>query len=98
MTKIINKNSSGIKDVYEYRTTAGSFYGTENHRLVSNGVKIEAKDAESIDVLAGYNNHLEVFSEEYLQSIVDGLIIGDGSVHKASNDLIYLCILLSLLL
>ena len=91
-TKIINKNSSGIKDVYEYRTTAGSFYGTENHRLVSNGVKIEAKDAESIDVLAGYNNHLEVFSEEYLQSIVDGLIIGDGSVHKASNDLIYLCI------
>lgn len=91
-TKIVNKNSSGIKDVYEYRTTAGSFYGTENHRLVSNGVKIEAKDAESIDVLAGCNNSIGILSENYLQSIVDGLVIGDGSVHKASNNLIYLCI------
>lgn len=91
-TKVINKQSSGVKDVYEYRTTAGSFYGTENHRLVSNGVKIEAKDATSIDVLGGYVSHNETIDKEYIQSIMDGLVLGDGSVHKASNNLIYLCI------
>lgn len=91
-TKVVNKQLSGVKDVYEYRTTAGSFYGTENHRLVSNGVKIEAKDATSIDVLGGYISHNEVVSEDYIQSIMDGLVLGDGSVHKASNNLIYLCI------
>ena len=91
-TKVINKQLSGVKDVYEYRTTAGSFYGTENHRLVSNGVKIEAKDATSIDVLGGYISHNETVSEDYIQSIMDGLVLGDGSVHKASNNLIYLCI------
>ena len=27
-----------------------------------------------------------------IQDVMDGLVIGDGSVHKASNNLLYLCI------
>lgn len=85
-TKIINKQSSGIKRVKEYRTTAGSFYGTENHKLVSFGNKIEAKDARSIDILQGPIN----ISNLYPEYIMDGLVIGDGSTHKCSNNLVYL--------
>lgn len=74
-TKIINKWSTGVKKVYRYRTTSGVFYGTENHKVISNLEKIEAKDAESIDCLAGpeqttfHNN----------QDVLDGLMIGDGA-------------------
>jgi hypothetical protein len=89
-TKIINKWSTGIKNVYEYRTTAGCFYGTENHKLVSNGIKIEAKECESIDILCGpyYNENIKLNNND----IIDGIVIGDGSVHKASNNLVHLCI------
>ena len=88
--KIINKQSSGIQDVYKYHTTAGYFVGTEYHKLISEGEKIEARYAENVDILAG-----NIFCKEdpiNIQDVMDGLVIGDGSVHKASNNLIYLCI------
>ena len=88
-TTVINKWSTGVKKVCKYQTTAGTFYGTENHKLVSNGVKTEAKDCEVIDILAGWcNASLELDPND----IMDGLVMGDGSVHKASNDLVYLCV------
>lgn len=88
-TTVIKKWSTGIKKVYKYQTTANCFYGTENHKLVSGGIKIEAKDCESIDSLSGdYNNYVSINT----QDVVDGLMIGDGSVHKASNNLKYLSI------
>lgn len=88
-TKVINKINSGIKDVYEYRTTRNVFYGTENHRVLDNGVKIEVKDAKEIDSLQFHNIEAHTLD---IRDIMDGLVIGDGSVHKASNDLVFLCI------
>lgn len=85
-TKVVNKWSTGVKDVNSYRTTAGVFYGTENHRIVSNGVKVEAGEAESIDRLAG-PFRISSFDPS---DIIDGLVIGDGSVHKASNNKVVL--------
>ena len=88
-TKVIKKWSTGIKDVHEIRTTGGIFNGTLNHRLVSKGVKIEASDCEVVDSLAG---HI-VKKQEFIPEIVmDGLVLGDGSVHKASNNLVLLYI------
>jgi hypothetical protein len=86
-TTIINKFSTGIKKVYKYQTTAGIFYGTDNHRLLSNGVKVEAKNCESIDSLSG---NFEDDFDVNVQDIMDGLVLGDGSVHKASNNLVHL--------
>lgn len=88
-TTVVNKWSSGIKDVYEYKTTCGIFYGTENHRVISNGSKVEAKDANSIDMLP--NEYTDVVNLDP-QDIMDGLVIGDGSVHGASNNLVYLIV------
>lgn len=82
-TKMINKWSTGIKKVYKYQTTAGSFYGTENHRLVSNGIKTEAKDCETIDILPGqYTTDITIDP----QDVVDGLMMGDGSADNRKNN------------
>jgi hypothetical protein len=88
-TKIINKWSTGVKKVYEYKTTGGTFYSTDNHRVVSNGEKIQVKDADSIDTLTGeYQNGCTLNPK----IIMDGIVFGDGAFHKASNNLVYLCI------
>ena len=90
-TKIINKQFTGIKEVYEFRTTAGCFYGTENHNLISKGEKIQAKDCQKVDILAG-GFHTPQIVDFYIPYIMDGLVLGDGSIHEASNNLIFLCI------
>ena len=46
-TKIINKWSTGVKPVYCYRTTAGAFFGTDNHRVLSQGEKYEVGEGYS---------------------------------------------------
>lgn len=88
-TKVVNKFSNGIKQTYCYRTTFGSFSGTENHKIISNSKKIKVKNSKSIDLLKGINKYNIVLDS---QDIIDGLVIGDGTKHKASNNLILLCI------
>ena len=88
-TKVLNKWKTGHKEVFEYATTSGIFESTENHEVVSCGEKIPIKDTKNIDILLGeYIPKQQKFS----QYIMDGLVLGDGSCHKASNNLIYLCI------
>lgn len=86
-TKVIKKWSTGVNDVYRYGTTAGVFYGTDNHRVVQNLYKIEIKDAQSVDILRG--EYLETKPDQ-LQAIVDGLVIGDGT--QLTSGQIVLCI------
>lgn len=86
-TKIVNKISQGDKEVLKYRTSGGTFYGTSNHKIIENGVKVEVGQCTGIDSLSG--PEINNFTVD-IQSIVDGLVIGDRSVHKASNNLVYL--------
>lgn len=93
-TKIINKVCTGVKPVYAFRTTAGTFYGTESHKIVSNGEKIEVNNASSIDISC-LTDHIRVnkeWNDTKLQAVIDGLVVGDGMMHKASNNLIVLLI------
>lgn len=85
---VVNKWSTGIKPVYKYSTNSGVFYGTENHRVVQNGEKIAVSDAENIDTLAG-NSGLSI-GQHCCQDVMDGLVMGDGSKHTASNNLMLL--------
>lgn len=53
-TKVINKWGTGIKPVYKYTFNSFLneevvFIGTENHKVVSNGIKIEVKNVQNID-------------------------------------------------
>lgn len=74
-SKVEKKWSTGTKDVYKYKTTAGVFLGTENHRVVENGKKIEARFAEGIDT----SQCADVTVKELdPRDILAGLIIGDG--------------------
>jgi hypothetical protein len=87
-TKVVRKLATGIKPIYSFHTRAGSFIGTENHRVVSDGEKIEVGQADSIDISVGGAEGGELGPRD----IIDGLVLGDGSVHHASNDLVYLCV------
>jgi len=51
-TKVLNKWSNGVKDVYKYSTTAGCVYCTKNHRLVvdDKNTKVEAQYAKTINI------------------------------------------------
>lgn len=81
-TKIVNKVFTGVKPVHAYKTTAGTFYGTEHHRVVCNGIKVEARIAKAIDACVGPAVEQASFQ---LTDVIDGLVLGDGSFHKASN-------------
>ena len=89
-TPVTMFESTGIKDVFGYSTTAGTFYSTDNHEVVSGGSKIEACNAESIDLCE------TVVDEEIIidyQDVVDGLVIGDGTKHgKEGEKISLLCI------
>lgn len=87
-TKITNKQYTGEKPVYKYHTTVGEFIGTEDHKVFSNGIRCKVGEAEEIDISVGpVNTGLDNLAD---QDIVDGWVFGDGSVHKASNNLVYL--------
>ncbi|MCK9369411.1 hypothetical protein M0R04_05695 [Candidatus Dojkabacteria bacterium] len=91
---VICKGCTGVKDVYEYKTSSGTFVGTDTHNLISNGKKVEAKNCKNIDILSGLSPYSgdDTIHELNPQIIMDGLIIGDGCVHKASNNLVFLYI------
>ena len=84
-TKVVNKVCTGVKPVYGYKTRAGTFYGTENHRVVSGGEKIEVALADSIDTSQGQLNSEDARKPLDPHDIMDGLVWGDGEFHKASN-------------
>lgn len=85
-TRVVKKWSNGIKDAYAFKTTAGIFYGTKNHRIVENGTKIEIENAKGIDMFScQYSNEATIDP----QDVVDGLVMGDGTWQENK---IYLCI------
>lgn len=88
-TKIINKRLTGKHKIHQYITTAGSFVGTPHHKIVNDNVKIEVGQAESLDIAIG--PYIEDISFDR-QAVLDGLVIGDGTVHKASGNLVGLLI------
>ena len=84
-TKVVGKIHTGKKKVYEYSTSFGRFIGTPDHRIIQNGERCEVGEAESIDICIGEIPNNVPYN---LQAVLDGLIIGDGTYHKASNKII----------
>ena len=88
-TKVVNKWSTGQKQTYKYKTTAGIFYGTENHKIVENGQKVEVKNATQLDIILGPELQ-KIDLSKHLQTIVDGMVIGDGSYKDGVYPLLYI--------
>ena len=89
-TTVVRKLNTGTKPVYRYRTTYGEFVGTEDHMVLDRGQRVRAGDAQRIDIAVAYPDYPESALDP--QDIMDGLMIGDGSVHRASNNLAYLIV------
>lgn len=74
-TTVVNKWSTGIKPVYKYKTSGGTFIGTENHRLVSRDGKVEAKDCENVHVIGGpLVDTTQGYDDNF---ITDGMLLTD---------------------
>lgn len=87
-TEITNKTATGTKPVFGYHTRAGVFYGTEQHRIIQNGERCEVRNAETIDICAGGAEG----GDFDVQTVMDGMVLGDGMVHEASNSALWLLI------
>ena len=85
-TKVTHKVYTGVKEVWRYETTAGAVECTEEHRVFQRGVRVQARHASTIDSCSALP--LLTGTVPDTQSTMDGLVLGDGSVHKASNNLI----------
>jgi len=89
-TKVVKKWYRGIKPVYRFVTTAGVFEGTMDHKIVCRGEKVPVGDADAIDTNV-VEHRIDQLTDFDPQAVADGLVIGDGTYHKASNG-IFLCI------
>jgi hypothetical protein len=76
-TKVIKKVATGTKQVNAYKTEAGTFYGTENHRVVCRGEKVEAKDAIEIDTCV--TPCLKRYRALHPLDILAGMVLGYGA-------------------
>lgn len=74
-TKVINKWSNGIKPVHRYITNAGNICLTEDHRVITDGMKCDVGLTWGIDTLRGIR-HQPIELDP--QDIMDGLLQGDG--------------------
>lgn len=81
--KIVKKWSTGIKDVYDIRTTKGHFLGTENHKVYCNGEKIDAGSATGIDYVSGFTNDEEIDPLD----VLNGVVLGEETAHRQNNNL-----------
>ena len=71
-TTIINKQNSGIQQVYRYGTTAGCFYGTKTHKVLERGQEVQVQYADSLDILSAQDLHSNiVIDSQGGSSIID---------------------------
>jgi ribonucleotide reductase alpha subunit len=84
-----NKVHTGRKEVYTYHTSYGAVTCTDDHKIISRGERVEAGKAETIDRAIGDVTEPITIDQ---QDVMDGLVLGDGGIHKASNNLILLFI------
>lgn len=80
-TRVVRKVGTGEKPVSRYRTSAGSFLGTKDHRVVERGVKVRVADADGIDRNLGPTPPVTPLDPQH---VMDGLLLGDGGWHGAS--------------
>jgi hypothetical protein len=52
-TTVTAKWKTGTKKIYKYITEHNYFIGTDNHRVMSGGYKVEVKDAKTLDIVKG---------------------------------------------
>ena len=77
LVPVYKKWCTGTKDVWAYHTSAGTFYGTPEHKVLDRGVKVPVKDAEFIDVPELPIDRSTPSTD--WQAVADGLFLGDGT-------------------
>ena len=88
-SEIINKWSTGIKSVNRYHFSNNTYLDmTENHRIVSSGIKKEIKNASCIDRQLAIPG--DFLGNENDLALLAGMVLGDGSKQKNGETCAYL--------
>lgn len=82
-TKVVKKWKTGVKPVYAYRTDCGTFYGTDNHRIVQRGEKIEVRLATTIDRAGTPETSAEIGDSH---RILSSQLLGSETVYDITVD------------
>jgi hypothetical protein len=90
-TTVVAKACTGTKPVSRYVTRAGVFTGTDNHQVFQRGERALVRDAEVIDVSTCTDAEFCI-QQLSPDDVMRGLLLGDGTVHKASSNLVLLCV------
>lgn len=64
-TIVINKFSTGIKDVYSYGFVGGSFVGTENHKVVCKNISTQDEEKKEINFIFENNYTYVILTDLY---------------------------------
>lgn len=83
-TTVVDKWSSGVKPTFAYRTPAGTFHGTADHRVLCGGTRVRVGDAAGIDAAAMPNQPLDTVPRTYV--IRDVSSTGDHEVFDITVD------------
>lgn len=87
--RLSSKEFQGLQEVFTFRTSAGYFSGTPVSKIQSNEIIRKVVNCSSMDVVIG--EHKQSI-DHYPLDVLDGMVFGDGMVHKASNNKVLLCI------
>lgn len=85
-TRVIRKEPRGFKPVYEYFTSVGCVECTQDHKIFQRGERIEARNAEAIDICTiDQDFDLNILDP---QGIMDGIVMGRGKLDEDNNIII----------
>ncbi len=69
-TKVVRKIATGTKPVFKYYTKSGFFVGTEEHKVISNGERVEVRHAKAIDPAPLPTGHRDIISDNTILECV----------------------------
>lgn len=87
-TKVLRKWSMGVKDVYAYRTESSELFCTKDHEVLSNGKKVLAGHAESIDILSytKCDNKIELAKTYRNEKVINSFLYSTEEVFDITVD------------
>lgn len=70
-TEVLDKWSTGNKQVYKYSSNSSFFIGTSNHRVESKGIKTPIKEAKLMDICRGIDEYpVKTDIETFIKGVI----------------------------
>lgn len=85
-TKVTSKRSTGIREVFKWITDIGSFVGTKEHKVFSNGKRVPVEFADSIDECRSPDQTASKKDYHRTHAIIKSVSLGEMPVYDIKVD------------